>query len=58
LLYSYGAGADGVVTMVEARLANVGQLYLNSQANKVLREEFRRKANEVKQQGATAAPDL
>jgi hypothetical protein len=58
LLYSYGAGADGVVTMVEARLADVGQMYINMLANKALREEYRRQANEAKGKKATKVPDL
>jgi hypothetical protein len=58
LLYSYAAGADGVVTHVEARLANVGQMYLNVEVNRALREEFRRQVNEAKSKQATKVPDL
>lgn len=58
LVYSYGAGADGVVTTVQAQLGNAGLIQLNTLANRALWEVLRENANAAERAGATDKPEL
>ncbi|WP_375208190.1 hypothetical protein [Hyphococcus sp.] len=58
LIYSLTAPSGDIVSNVEAKLGNVGQIYLNREATIAFRDEIQKKAQEERVQQATDAPDL
>lgn len=58
LLYSYQAGADGIVTDASAKIGNVGLIQLNTLANRALMEALTEQVNAAKREAATDEPDL
>lgn len=58
LIYSLTAPSGDIVNTVEAKIGNVGQIYLNREATMALRDEIQQKAQEERVKQATDAPDL
>jgi hypothetical protein len=58
LIYSLTSPTGDIVSTVEAKIGNVGQIYLNREAMMALRDDIQQKAQEERIKQATDAPDL